>query len=99
MNIDRPKIVLLYQSLLGIYGDHRDLHLSLRRQRQMCIRDRIKYIIKKKGFKVFKSDNNVKRVVCIQRNYIRKKSKSNKQNLFIAIYYYILRYDIDFREF
>lgn len=22
MNIDRPKIVLLYQSLLGIYGDH-----------------------------------------------------------------------------
>ena len=22
MNTDRPKIVLLYQSLLGIYGDH-----------------------------------------------------------------------------
>src|SRR3546814_8209597 len=22
------------------YGDHRDLHLSIRRQRQMCIRDR-----------------------------------------------------------
>ena len=41
MNIDRPKIVLLYQSLLGIYGDHRDLHLSIRRQRQMCIRDSI----------------------------------------------------------
>ena len=23
-----------------VYGDHRDLHLSIRRQRQMCIRDR-----------------------------------------------------------
>ena len=22
MNTDRPKIVLLYQSLLGVYGDH-----------------------------------------------------------------------------
>ena len=25
--------------LLGNAGDHRDLHLSIRRQRQMCIRD------------------------------------------------------------
>ena len=36
-------ILALYPWLFfNLYGDHRDLHLSIRRQRQMCIRDRNK---------------------------------------------------------
>jgi CobQ-like glutamine amidotransferase family enzyme len=33
MNIDRPKIVLLYQSLLGIYGDHGNAVVLTKRRR------------------------------------------------------------------
>ena len=35
-----PPRVRDHASEVRVHGDHRDLHLSIRRQRQMCIRDR-----------------------------------------------------------
>ncbi len=32
-------IALGWKFFFYCYGDHRDVHLSIRRQRQMCIRD------------------------------------------------------------